>query len=234
MNIDNKSVLHELGTLIAQMKQSADLILTSTRGDAVDRPTIDYHAGLLATGALGCQFWLLVAETGGRLSRSNAPVQINFHNEFTKCIAAFRQTSRRENIKLSLRYMGSPITFIGSHPSTAQIPFILLDNAVKYATSFEDVEVSLQNLNGSLQCTVTNTGPLIDDSELRKIVEIGGRGALASQSGVPGSGLGLALLGKIVDAANGTVCIQCSPLSLQINGIDQGLFKVDLRLPSLE
>jgi len=81
----------------------------------------------------------------------------------------------------------------------------LVDNALKWTPS--DAAVSVVVANG--QVSVTDHGPGIADEDLPRIFERFYRATAAR--GMPGAGLGLAIVGGVAHANNGTVEVRTGP-----------------------
>jgi two-component system, OmpR family, sensor histidine kinase MprB len=81
----------------------------------------------------------------------------------------------------------------------------LVDNALKWTPS--DAAVSVVVVNG--QVSVTDHGPGIADEDLPRIFERFYRATAAR--GMPGAGLGLAIVGGVAHANNGTVEVRTGP-----------------------
>jgi two-component system OmpR family sensor kinase len=85
----------------------------------------------------------------------------------------------------------------------------LLDNAVKFTTSDDQVEVRVTEDGGMAIVDVVDTGPGIPADEIPHIFEELYRGQNAR--GVPGSGLGLKLVERIVQLHDGAVSVRSKP-----------------------
>jgi two-component system, OmpR family, sensor histidine kinase MprB len=81
----------------------------------------------------------------------------------------------------------------------------LVDNAIKWTPPEAAVRVAVENG----QVSVTDHGPGITDQDLPHIFERFYRAPAAR--GMPGAGLGLAIVGGIAHANNGTVAVQTGP-----------------------
>jgi two-component system, OmpR family, sensor histidine kinase MprB len=81
----------------------------------------------------------------------------------------------------------------------------LVDNALKWTPPDAAVRVVVENGRVS----VTDQGPGIADEDLPRIFERFYRAPAAR--GMPGAGLGLAIVGGVADANNGTVAVQTGP-----------------------
>ena len=81
----------------------------------------------------------------------------------------------------------------------------LVDNAIKWTPPDAAVRVVVE----SGQVSVTDHGPGIADADLPRIFERFYRAPAAR--GMPGAGLGLAIVGGVAQANNGTVAVQTGP-----------------------
>jgi len=86
----------------------------------------------------------------------------------------------------------------------------LIENAIKYSPSGEEVEVRAQPENGRVRISVTDRGPGIPRDQQRLIFEKFGRADVAGVS-KPGTGLGLFIARSIAEAHGGTVDVRSSP-----------------------
>lgn len=89
--------------------------------------------------------------------------------------------------------------------------FNLLDNAFKYASSGESIQVRVRGNARSLCLEVQDDGPGIDEEDARRIFERFYRGRSARTGGARGSGIGLALVKHIANAHGGDVTVRNGP-----------------------
>jgi signal transduction histidine kinase len=98
----------------------------------------------------------------------------------------------------------------GDRERLRQVLTNLIDNAIKYSPSGDEVEVHVQPENGVVCITVADHGPGIPHDQQRLIFEKFGR---ADVPGVakPGSGLGLFIARSIAEAHGGTIEVRSRP-----------------------
>ena len=117
------------------------------------------------------------------------------------------------------RHLDSPdvaLTLTSTEPSTiaadraalAHAVWNLLDNAVKYSTPPCEVRVRVERRADEVVIAVEDHGPGIPRHEQRDIFGKFVRGADATQSGIKGTGLGLAMVSHIVRAHHGRVSVE--------------------------
>ena len=81
----------------------------------------------------------------------------------------------------------------------------LIDNALKYGASGGKIEVSACKAGEALEVAFRDNGPGIPENELPYVFERFFRG---DSKGVPGTGIGLAIVKKIVEAHKGTIIVE--------------------------
>jgi signal transduction histidine kinase len=86
----------------------------------------------------------------------------------------------------------------------------LIDNAVKYSPSGDEVEVMAARANGVVRITVRDRGPGIPFDQQRVIFEKFGRAEIPGSS-KPGTGLGLFIARSIVEAHGGSLDVESQP-----------------------
>ena len=101
--------------------------------------------------------------------------------------------------------LGQIITLTGKSRRMAKgpnvfeiIPYVLIDNALKYASRGHEVVVDVNDVSYGVELTVSSPGPEIGREELVHIFDKGVRGKHAVDTGKEGSGIGLYLASRIV------------------------------------
>jgi signal transduction histidine kinase len=98
----------------------------------------------------------------------------------------------------------------GDRERLRQVLANLIENAIKYSPSGEEVEVRAQPDNGKVRISVTDRGPGIPHDQQRLIFEKFGRADVPGGS-KPGTGLGLFIARSIAEAHGGTIEVRSSP-----------------------
>jgi two-component system, OmpR family, sensor kinase len=113
-------------------------------------------------------------------------------------------------LTLSLPKAPWPLPMISGDPDLILLALHnLLDNAIKFTRPGDTVEVRAFEDGSTVVIEVADTGPGIPDEDLRHVWEELYRGKGAR--GIPGSGLGLALVRAISDRHNGQVHLRSRP-----------------------
>ena len=88
----------------------------------------------------------------------------------------------------------------------------LLDNAVKYGTENSDwIGVSARRVDDAVEVRIADRGPGIPPEEQGSIFNAFFRGRRAQQDQIHGTGLGLNLVKKIVEAHGGNIRVESKP-----------------------
>lgn len=116
---------------------------------------------------------------------------VNVHGKFFKMCQAFTKFSMVYEKSIKIDFTHDDIPHIETYEVFDFIPYLMIENAVKYSPRNSDVEVELKIHSGNLIATVGNMGPLLYNDELARVFEKEFRGENAIKSGQKGQGLGL-------------------------------------------
>lgn len=142
---------------------------------------------------------------GNRLSlnASNVPI----FRKVDKVVRCFKPRAASQNKIVEL---SGNSYFLSRGPEIFElVPYALIDNGLKYSPPNKKVIVSV-NDGDPILLTVTSFGPRLRRQELELIFETGMRAEAAQATGLPGSGLGLAMAKKIITMFNGSIHVQQS------------------------
>jgi signal transduction histidine kinase len=106
---------------------------------------------------------------------------------------------------VSLEIEGGPLGIRGDLSHLTRAISNLLGNALKYGGAAPAVTVRVRSSAGGVEITVADQGGGLDAAEIPRLFEPFYRGRRASEARIPGSGLGLALVKRIVENHGGRV-----------------------------
>jgi signal transduction histidine kinase len=156
---------------------------------------------------------------------------IYVYRKFDKVQRCFRVTANKRGIDFSISGASSKSTF--GPPIFDLVPYLLLDNAVKYSPDKFPVQIVCNDGANSIFCSVTSRGPRITATELPDIFSPGVRGENALKSKKEGSGLGLSVLRVVVDEVfGGSIQVTQSEDKAVINGVPYCDVTFEIRLPT--
>lgn len=122
-------------------------------------------------------------------------------------LEAFRPQAQQRGIALQVEAEAVPL--LEADPDRlSQVLDNLLSNALRYTPRGGRVAVALRGETGGVVCTVTDSGPGIPPEDLEKVFERFWRGDRARSRAGGGSGLGLSIAKRLVEAHGGTMWVQ--------------------------
>jgi len=142
----------------------------------------------------------------------------------------FKNFMRKKGIKHKVEKIDDRIPLIEAFPIIHAISNILWDNAIKYSPNGAEIFCTFEIEGDDLIITMENTGPYLDEEDLKNLFKKGFRGKNATKKDIRGHGYGMDFLKQIVDAHDGHIKIKSSNDSL-LDGIPHGEFKCILSLP---
>ena len=142
----------------------------------------------------------------GTFSYSFADVDLGRLVEDAVATAAIGQ----DEVRLTASVSSSLPNIRGDRERLRQVLSNLIENAIKYSPSGEEVEVRALPVDGMIRISVADRGPGIPHDQQRLIFEKFGRADVAGGS-KPGTGLGLFIARSIAEAHGGTIDVRSSP-----------------------
>jgi signal transduction histidine kinase len=186
---------HELRTPLAVMRATVDVVLSNPASSPGElramgediRAEVDHAERLI--GAL-----LLLARNERGLTIHE---EIDLATVAEDVLDAARLGDRRVHPGLE------PAVISGDPVLTERLIANLVDNAVRYNLPGGDIWISTGTTAGSSQLTVANTGPVIEEADIGRILQPFQR--LSDRTSHEGFGLGLAIVASIAAIHGGTV-----------------------------
>jgi len=205
------AVSHELRTPLAAIKGYASLLGTGQFGalaksQAERVAKIEKHADLL-TQLINNLLDIARIESG-RVAMEHRPIAVE---EFFATITDLvRPQLEAKRIRYAADLDG--ITQLVGDAQHLQRVFVnLLSNAIKYTPEGGHIRVGLRRDGASVLATVSDTGSGIPAEDLPKLFQEFYRAADPINQHIEGTGLGLALAKRIVDAHQGHITVQSEP-----------------------
>lgn len=152
--------------------------------------------------------------------------EFNFYKTFDKIRMCFTEEAKKKNMSINIHCNGT-CDDIKAYSSIELLPFLIIDNALKYTSQGENINISVyQTLNEQI-IKIEAIGAKIEENELENIFDRRYRGKNSKKYCNDGSGIGLYLAKKICDANNLKIEI-CSSNEYEKaqKKIDEGLFKM--------
>lgn len=137
--------------------------------------------------------------------------------------ALFRDSFRQRTLTFETS-VDTPLPVTGDATRLRQLLANLLHNSVKYTDAGGQVRLAAQHTDNHIELTLDDSAPGVPDEALTRLFDHLFRSESASRNrGLGGSGLGLALARRIVEAHGGHISASASPL---------GGLRISVRLPA--
>ena len=200
---------HELRTPLAVLHGETELILSRPRTADEYRKTLATFDDELKklTRIVEGLFTLSMADAG-QLHLEREPLYINEVLEEACALVTTRAGAK--NIVIA-RELNSGVSYFGDEAFLHQLFLIFLDNAIKYSPNSTQIEVALQQLDGTIRVRFRDQGIGISSEHLPFIFERFYRAAASSNGDAHSGGLGLAIANAIVRAQGGSIECQSQP-----------------------
>lgn len=148
------------------------------------------------------------------------------HKKFYKAKLCCQSDAKNKGLNIRICENTSRIPLYNSFDL---VPFLLLDNAIKYSLDNSQIEIKFKDSKDELIITILSSGPYIDKDELNHVFEHGFRAKSVKNSKIGGSGIGLHLVKNIIDIHKGNIYVDF--IKNKLNNNDYGEFIVKLCLP---
>lgn len=117
---------------------------------------------------------------------------IELHKKFYKAQLCCLDEAKNKKINIRLGDCGGIVQL---YDSFELVPFLLLDNAIKYSPKEESVEINFEESYNEIKVNIRSIGPYISDDEIKRVYDKGFRAN--SVININGSGIGLFLVSEI-------------------------------------
>ena len=134
---------------------------------------------------------------------------VSVQDTLTDCLSLIKPLALERGITIFLPESDTVNYVLADRTRLKQVLLNLLSNAVKYNKQNGDVTISYEYLDGELQIRITDTGPGISvDNQSHLFIPFERLGA--EESGIEGTGIGLALSKRLVECMEGKIGIESS------------------------
>jgi signal transduction histidine kinase len=204
------SVSHELRTPLAQIRLfSETLLLGRVRTEAEGRRALEIiqQESRRLTHLVDNILFFSRAERGLERVR---PAPSSLGTLTSELVEAFQPIARAGRASIRVTVVDATDALVDPE-AFRQILLNLLDNAVKYGPAGQTIDVTVERRGAAAVVTVTDKGPGIPPDARSRIWEPYCRLMTASASAVAGTGIGLAVVRRLVDLHGGTVHVEDAP-----------------------
>lgn len=179
-----------------------------------------------ASGMLASRFGFTDMEIDPASMSRQVKQSVVIYQKFDK--SRYFLNNLRDYSESRIRFHGESHMSIQALRAFDMVPYVILQNAVKYSPPGYGVDVYFEEVGvDMLEVKVSSYGPLISGDESEKLFQRGYRGR--SAEGHDGEGLGLYLAKRLCDFHNSSIEISAGDiLNHQLNGKHYGKFNVKM------
>lgn len=218
------STLHEVRRFSAQLSKFAERLSRETEKE----PNLHQTAlsAFYTAGMISSRLAYTDIELNPRALESQTPVRSGIYKKFDKAKRILSEEAKERGVNMRLE--GECRSEIDALPVFELLPFVLLENGIKYSPRGQDISVQFEQCGGKPMVTVKSVGPSVGPEELSRLFEKGFRAKNTLE--MPGEGLGLFLAKRVCDYHGVRIHAEAEARSLyQFNSIDYSEFRVVLR-----
>jgi K+-sensing histidine kinase KdpD len=167
---------------------------------------------------------LIDYETNPEVFGSETKYPAGIYGKFDKARKILLVHVRRERV--SVRLEGASFMKIEVYSVFDALPFLLLENAVKYSPTGGEVVISFAERPRELEVRVRSMGPHVLPHERTQLFDKHFRGVNAKQASPKGNGFGLYFAAFVAGLHGFGLSVVCGEESLQLNGVPYAPFEV--------
>ena len=158
-------------------------------------------------------------------------ISINIYGKFDKARRMLNSQARGKKVKVKFPDKDIRVKDFDAYPIIDILPYLLLDNAIKYSPDKNEVTVEFESNKDIIEINIESIGPKVEDDEVKYLTDKGYRGESSKSLSSPGSGLGLHMVSYICDLHNIKFSLQSKEPFCEYHGIPHSIFLVKLEIP---
>lgn len=212
-----------LGQLLEVEKPGQPLNLSSTNSDNARQQLVSI---MQTAQMLSARLNLIDLETNPSVFDSESTYAAGIYAKFDKAKKILKMHASRERV--SITFEGSSFRKYDVYSVFDALPFLVLENAIKYAPSDSDIVVSFIELPERLEVSVKSMGPMVKLDEVDSLFDKNFRGEFAVRASPKGNGFGLYFADFIAKLHGFEIKANCGDAPIHINGIPYASFEIVL------
>ncbi|WP_305042317.1 ATP-binding protein [Geoalkalibacter sp.] len=202
-------ISHELRTPLAVLRGEIEALQDGIRPTSAEA-LHSLHAEALHLNRLVDDLYQLALSDLGALSYRKTALDLGAALE--DALELFQPAFAAKDIHLQVDLAASPVRIFADGERLHQLFCNLLDNALKYTDSGGQLDLQLETAPGTARIHLRDSAPGVPEADLERLFERLYRVEGARRRATGGAGLGLAICRNIVEAHEGRITAQPSPL----------------------
>lgn len=224
------SIMHETRRLNSEIASACENVSKSIADQNYNQASHDAEDAFYSSGLISSRLTFADFEINPDSISRQPKYSAGIYKKFDKARRILFRAAERKSVNVVIQ--GPSRNKIEVLPAFELVPFVLIDNAIKYSPNNQDVQVQITD-NPSpgtrVQVVTTSVGPMVPTHELATLIKRGQRGSYAMESNIPGEGIGLYLADTLIRLANGRMELSSSQTSLySFNNIVYSPFTVTI------
>jgi len=226
------NLLHEAHIISNVLSSYSEIIAKAVGGEKIDKQAIESHAYKIFENAYLLSLWLNRTEfeiDPGYFETQALLPDTSLYGKFKKASINFKQIAKSKKIKMLVS--GESTALLSLYPIIDMLPYLLLENALKYSPKDSDVSTEFVESLEFVELTVSSIGPTLRNGEIDHIFEKGFRGYEAAKMVKQGSGRGLALAKQKCDIHDAEIKIETGSEIFTFEDVPHSSFTVTIKFP---
>jgi len=218
--------MHEVRRFSGELSDYAEKISRLTAGQSGQikdlSDTIFFTSGMLASRLTFTDIELNPAAVSKQFK-----IRTGIYKKFDK--ARYILFNRAKSKQISINFKGNSVNEFDAIEAFELVPFVILDNAVKYSPPSRDIQVIFNEQPREVDVLIKSCGPKVDPDELQCLFNKGVRGRNGAMAASAGDGLGLYLAKTLCDLTSTKISVTSNQqVEFQLGGIGYSEFEVKL------
>jgi signal transduction histidine kinase len=176
------------------------------------------------------RFYFIDIELNPSVIESLPVSKENIFGKFDKARRMLNSQARGKKVKVRINKPDLILPYIDAYPLIDILPYLILDNAIKYSPDKSEVGVEFELVKGSLSIKIESIGPHVAPDEIGELTKKGYRGKNAKLGSENGTGIGLHFVKFICDIHDIKLNLKSDKIFCEYDGIPHSMFTVQLTL----
>lgn len=204
-------IMHETRRLNSEIASACEEVSKSIGNKNYNQASHDAEDAFYSSGLLSSRLTFADFEINPDSISRQTKYSAGIYKKFDKARRILLRTAKRKGVNVVIQ--GPSRNEIEVLPAFEMVPFVLIDNAVKYSPNDQDVQIQVTDNPSQgtrVQVVISSVGPMVPAHELPTLTKRKQRGSHAERSNIPGEGIGLYLADTLIRLANGRLELSSS------------------------
>lgn len=222
---DSLAIYHDITPTISLIFRSLEAIIENENGDnfdeKVENADLEVRTLYHAINLLDNRLKMMPLISNPDAAKYGQVYKCSPYKIFDKIRRIFNDSASKKGVTLDLK----SDSYINLEPlvydSFLTIPFVLIENAIKYSKNGGTVHINLKQRGKKVIVGVTSYGPVVTSDKQERIFEKGFKDPNAKKFASQGSGIGLYLANIVANAHNIEISYKKDSIKVE-KGIEMG------------